>query len=91
MGYPIHRHEQAILWMEEWFHLHGDKMPDSVMTHLPHYLTKEAVYKEMTEEMISAGLQKGDIISLQRFYMLWSEKFANVSIPKVSIHRIATE
>ena len=77
--------------MEEWFHLHGDKMPDSVMTHLPHYLTKEAVYKEMTEEMISTGLQKRDLVSLQRFYMLWSEKFTNVSIPKVSIQRIATE
>lgn len=78
------KHEQAILWMQEWFHLHGDKMPDSVMTHLPHYLTKEAVYKEMRDEMLSSGLGRDEVISLQRFYVLWTEKFKTVSIPKIN-------
>ena len=86
-----HRHEQAILWMQEWFHLHGDKMPDSVMTHLPHYLTKEAVYKEMRDEMLSSGLGRDEVISLQRFYVLWTEKFKTVSIPKVSLRVIARQ
>ena len=61
-------------------------MPDSQMTHLPHFLSKETVYKELQEDMLAKGLQHTDVISSFRFYVIWNEKFPNVSIPKVRMY-----
>ena len=79
----LYRTEQAHTWMESWFQKIGDQMPDSRMVHLPHFLTKEAVYKEMHREMMAFGIPACKILSLSRFYTLWNNRFPNVSIPKV--------
>jgi hypothetical protein len=74
------RSEQAIAWMAKWFHLVGDQMPDSNMTHLPHFLTREAVYQEMRRELERAG---NEVISMSHFYATWTANFPRVTIPKV--------
>ena len=79
----MYRTEQASTWMASWFGKLGDQMPDSRMIHLPHFLTKDAVYKEMRMEMMEAGMPTSDILSLSHFYALWTKQFAHVSIPKV--------
>ena len=48
---PACRTEQAVAWMDGWFQLVGDHMPDSQMIHLPNFLTREGIYKEMEQEM----------------------------------------
>ena len=79
----IYRTEQAMTWMDGWFRLVGDQMPDSQMIHLPQFLTREGVYKEMEQEMRMEGMTKQEIVSLSHFYLLWSKQFPRVSIPKV--------
>ena len=76
----------AIAWMRKWFELYGDKMPDNKMIHLPHFLSREAVHKELVEDYRSKGLESHDIISLSRFYMVWTKNFPHVTIPRVSMH-----
>ena len=77
------RTEQAIIWMERWFNDFGDNMPDTRMIHLPQFLTREAVYKEMAHDMHREGINTSNIISLAHFYATWSDIFPHVSIPKV--------
>ena len=80
----IYRVELAILWMTKWFSIYGDNMPDSKMIHLPHFLTQEAVHKELVEDHKSRGFEYSGIISLSHFYTVWINNFPHVSIPKVS-------
>ena len=75
--------QQAVVWMQNWFDLFGDKMPDSEMVHLPHFLSREGVYKELRDDFCSKGMELSEIISLSRFYVVWNENFPKVSIPKV--------
>lgn len=80
---PACRTEQAVAWMNGWFQLVGDHMPDSQMIHLPNFLTREGIYKEMEQEMRAEGMMKEEIVSLSHFHQLWSKHFPCVSIPKV--------
>ena len=54
-------------------------------THLPHFLTKRAVYKVMIEEMKDQGLDDTFHISESHFYATWEKNFKSVIIPKVKI------
>ena len=53
------------------------------MIRLPHFLTREAVYKVMAHDMLRERINKSDIISLVHFNATWSDMFPHVSIPKV--------
>lgn len=83
------RSTQAVTWLDGWFRLVGDQMPDSQMIHLPQFLTREGIYKEMVLEMRAEGMMKEEIVSLSHFYRTWSKQFPHVSIPKVRTYVIA--
>lgn len=72
---------EAKTWMNNYFHLIGDKMPHIQKIHLPHFLTKCDVYLRMERELTAQGIEK--IISLKTFYKFWRNDFKDVLIPEV--------
>lgn len=74
----------AIAWMDSYFRMIGEHLPDCDRIHLPSFLTKRDVYERMLAELRENGLAEGDIISLSKFYSVWESHFAKVLIPEVS-------
>lgn len=72
----------ASAWMNEYFLLMGDHMPDSDRVHLPSFLTKREVYQKMSAALLEDGVK--DIISLSTFYELKKKEYNHVIIPEVS-------
>lgn len=51
--------------------------------HLPHFLTKDMVYKIMEESLGQQGFSHNEIISRSHFYSIWRQNFKHTVIPKV--------
>ena len=74
----------AISWMKRYFNLIGDKMPHIEQIHLPHFLSKKAVYHLMVQDLVNEGVT--DVVSVSHFYAIWDSQFKNCIIPKVRMH-----
>lgn len=79
---PLPKTIEAMNWMEVFFTMIGDQLPDRGIVHLPSCLTHKAIYLRMATELREAG--KINIISVAQFYKLWSTHFDHVTIPAVS-------
>ena len=75
------RYTAACTWMRRYFERIGDKMPHVQQIHLPHFLSKKAIYETMCQELGDQGHMQH--ISISRFYALWSQEFSFCTIPKV--------
>ena len=78
---PLQKTNAAIAWMQKYFTLLGDHMPQRHIIHLPSCLSKLSVYNKMTQDL--ASRQKESIISKSQFFLLWDQHFSHVYIPKV--------
>lgn len=73
--------EAAVAWMERYFNLIGDKMPDKDQIHLPCWETQKDIYHRYSSDVQKRG---EEILGISMFYKIWTEKFSNVVIPEVS-------
>jgi len=80
---PTAKSEGAKVWMEKYFHLLGDKMPNSNQIHLPSWDTQKDIYARYKQDMAQQMLLEKDLISLSMFYRIWQEEFSHVVIPEV--------
>ena len=78
--------EGAIAWMERYFDLIGDKMPDKNQIHLPCWENQKDVYNRYCTDLEKRG-NKEEILGISMFRKIWGESFANVVIPEVSCYR----
>ena len=79
--------EGAIAWMEKYFDLIGDKMPDKNQIHLPCWENQKDVHNRYSTDLERRG-NKEEILGVSMFYKIWRESFPNVVIPEVSCHCI---
>ena len=80
-GKKSEKHSNAVAWMSRYFGMIGDKMPHINQIHLPHFLSKQAVYQLMIQDLAEEGITR--VLSLSHFYAVWEAEFINVTIPKV--------
>lgn len=78
---PLLRTTEALAWMENYFTLVGDSMPNQMALHLPSSLSKLSVYQRLHDDFKKRG--KNEIVSQSQFFKLWESNFSNVVIPKV--------
>ena len=74
---------RVISWMHMFVDKVGDKMPTSMVTHLPSCLTKADVYSLAHDDLTQGGLE---CCKISTFYNIWKQNFSNVKIPKVIDH-----
>ena len=60
-------------------------MPHLNQIHLPHFLTKKAVYSRMKDDLQREGIPEFEVLSQSHFYSIWAKCFKNVVIPEVQI------
>lgn len=77
--------EGAKAWMEQYFSLIGDKMPNSKQIHLPSWDTQKAIYGRYKQDMAEQMIHENEITSLSMFYKLWIQDFSHVVIPEVCL------
>ena len=75
--------EAAIAWMERYFNLIGDKMPDKDQIHLPCWENQKDIYYRYRTDLEQRGNQ-GEILGISMFYKVWGDSFSKVVIPEVS-------
>ena len=80
----IIRSEKAIVWMERYFNLIGDHMPDKNQIHLPSWESQKSIYTRYVDDMADQGIVTDEVIALSSFYRIWSTHVNHVSIPEVS-------
>lgn len=80
----IIRSEEAITWMEQYFNLIGDHMPDKNQIHLPSWETQKSIYSRYVDDMADQGIETDEVVALSSFYRIWSTRFSHVCIPEVS-------
>lgn len=71
---------RVISWLRIFVDKVGDKMPTSMVTHLPSCLTKADVYCLAHDDLTQGGLE---CCKISNFYKIWKQTFSNVKIPKV--------
>lgn len=77
--------ESVAAWMERYFNLIGDKMPDSNQIHLPSWETQKDIHARYCQDMERRGIEREEIAGISIFYKIWTEQFSNVLIPEVCI------
>ena len=83
---PNTKTEAAKAWMERYFNLIGDKMPDKNQIHLPCWETQKDIYQRFCNDI---GFRKEETLGISMFYKIWVETFSNVVIPEVgSLHAV---
>ena len=75
--------ESVGIWMERYFHLIGDKMPNSSQIHLPSWEVQKDVYSRYCQDMQIHGIPEDEIAGISVFYKIWNEEFSHVVIPEV--------
>ena len=75
--------ESVGIWMERYFHLIGDKMPNSSQIHLPSWEVQKDVYSRYCQDMQIRGIPEDEIAGISVFYKIWTEEFSHVVIPEV--------
>lgn len=73
---------RVISWLRIFVDKVGDRMPTSMVTHLPSCLTKADVYCLAYDDLTQGGLE---CCKISTFYEIWKNNFSNVKIPKVYI------
>ena len=76
--------EGAVSWMDRYFHLIGDMMPDKDQIHLPCWETQKDIYHRYSSDMQKRGCAQEEMLGISMFYKVWTENFSNVVIPEVS-------
>ena len=76
--------EAAIAWMDRYFNLIGDKMPDKDQIHLPCWENQKDIYHRYCNDFKSRGSMEEDLLGISLFYKVWIDHFSNVIIPEVS-------
>ena len=77
--------EAAVAWMDRYFNLIGDRMPDKNQIHLPCWETQKDIYNRYCSDMVSRGSLQEGFLGISMFYKVWNERFSNVVIPEVSV------
>ena len=77
--------ESLVAWMERYFNLIGDKMPDTKQIHLPSWETRKDIHIRYCQDMQLRGIEQEEISGSSAFYKVWTEQFTHVVIPEVSI------
>lgn len=77
--------ESVAAWMERYFNLIGDKMPDSKQIHLPSWETQKDIHLRYCQDMQLCGIEQEEISGISTFYKIWIEQFPHVVIPEVCI------
>ena len=72
----------CISWLQFFVKAVGDFQPDQKGIHLPSCYNVGGIYKEMEKEFKARG---ENVVSLSRFYEIWSSHFSEVKIPKVIV------
>ena len=75
--------ESVSAWMDAYFNLIGDKMPDKNQIHLPSWETQKDIYSRYIGDMKDRGMSEEEIAGISAFYKIWTEQFSNVVIPQV--------
>jgi hypothetical protein len=77
---PLEKTNKAVAWLQNYFDLIGDHLPQRMVIHLPSNLTKLFIFQRMVEDFKSR--EEVTHISQSGFFKLWEEHFSHVSIPK---------
>lgn len=80
--------EGAVAWMERYFNLIGDKMPDKDQIHLPCWETQKDIFCRYSGDMQIRGCPQEELLGISMFYKVWTDNFPNVVIPKVCEYNI---
>ena len=72
-------------WMEKYFNLIGDKMPNSSQVHLPSWETQKDIHARYCQDMNLQGIEQDEVAGLSLFYKTWTEHFSHVVIPEVRL------
>ena len=75
--------ELLVAWMERYFNLIGDKMPDTKQIHLPSWETRKDIHTRYCQDMQLRGIEQEEISGSSTFYKVWTEQFTHVVIPEV--------
>ena len=75
--------ESASAWMDHYFNLIGDKMPDKDQVHLPSWETQKDIHSRYVQDMKERGISDEEIAGLSFFYKIWTDQFPSVVIPQV--------
>lgn len=82
---PTLRTNEAMAWMDNFFSLMGERMPDRATVHLPSCLSKLSIYTRMECELKARRREK--VVSQSQFFEIWKAHFHHVTIPKVCLAR----
>ena len=69
------KHEGAKAWMERYFSLIEDKMPNSKQIHLPSWDTQKNINGRYKQDIAEQMIDESEIMSLSMFYKLWIDDF----------------
>ena len=75
--------EAALAWMDRYFNLVGDKMPDSNQIHLPCWENQKDINYRYCCDPKARGSMEEDLLGISMFYKVWTNNFSNVVIPEV--------
>lgn len=75
--------ESVAMWMDAYFNLIGDRMPDKNQLHLPSWENQKNIYSRYLQDMQKRGIGDEEIAGISVFYKIWTEQFSNVVIPQV--------
>lgn len=75
--------ESVSTWMNGYFNLIGDHMPDKDQIHLPSWESQKDIYSRYVGDMTKRGINEEEIAGISLFYKIWNEEFSNVVIPQV--------
>ncbi|XP_060595320.1 uncharacterized protein LOC132749532 [Ruditapes philippinarum] len=70
---------QARTWLQNYIQLHAERMPDREELHLPHCVSKDAIFQQYRSAMIEASEKH---LSVSSFNDMWLKGFPNVKISK---------
>ena len=70
--------ESVSAWMDAYFNLIGDKMPDKNQIHLPSWETRKDIYNRYFGDMKDRGMSEEEIAGISVFYKIWTDQFSNL-------------
>ena len=81
---PMLKTNEAVAWMDVFFCLMGERMPDRGSVHLPSCLSRLSVYSRMVSDLKQR--KKADIVCQSQFFHIWRLHFSHVVIPQGAIY-----
>ena len=83
--------ESVAMWMDGYFNLIGDRMPDKNQIHLPSWENQKNIYCRYFQDMQKCGISEDEIAGISVFYKIWSKQFTHVVIPQVRTSLLVAE